>query len=260
MQNAGRLSFLDPLINLLHFVQEYSVFTLELLKGIPAGYRYRSDVLREMYLIGAQSVGIVFLSGIFIGIILALEVGYRFETFGAKSLVGRTVTLGMIRELGPVITGLLLAARTGAKNSSEIGAMKTSEQIDALRAFGTDPIHKLVVPRTLASVVMFLPLTLIADAVGILAGMAVSSWWLHVDVSFFWQSGIYALQLKDLFVGFAKPLFFGYFIASISCFFGLSTTGGTTGVGRSTINAVVTSCVALLFLDFLFTKVVWEIL
>lgn len=260
MNNIVVLRIVNPIKNFLFQLQEYSLYTVDVVKGIPACYRYRNDVLREMYLIGAQSFGIIFLSGIFIGIILALEIGYRFETFGAKSLVGRTVTLGMIRELGPVISGLLLAARTGAKNASEIGAMKTSEQIDALRAYGTDPVQKLVIPRTIASVVMFLPLTLIADAIGIASGMTVSAWWLHVDYSFFWQSGIYALQLKDLFVGFAKPIFFGYFIASISCYFGLSTTGGTTGVGRSTINAVVYSCVALLFLDFLFTKVVWEIL
>ena len=165
----------------------------------------------------------------------------------------------MVRELGPVITGLLLAARTGAKNASEIGAMQLSEQIDALRAFGTSPIQKLVFPRTLAALVMFLPLTLIADTVGIIGGMIVTKLSLGVDTSFFWQSVVNSLKLKDIVVGFSKPIFFGFFISTISCYYGFSTTGGTTGLGRNTINAVVISSMVVLIIDFIFTKVIWEL-
>jgi len=224
-----------------------------ILKNIPL-------ITDEMYLIGAQSFFIVFLSGLFMGIILSLEVGYRFEMFGAKTLVGRTVSLGMIRELGPVITGILLAARTGSKNTSEIGGMVLSEQIDALRAFGTSPIEKLVLPRTVASLIMFLPLTLIADFTGIIGGMIVSSTSLSVDTSLFWKAAIYGLQMKDLIVGFTKPIVFGFFISTISCFYGLKTSGGTTGLGRAVINSVVVSSMLVLILDFIFTKVVWEIM
>jgi phospholipid/cholesterol/gamma-HCH transport system permease protein len=241
-------------------LQEYTFLSLEVFKGIKSAFKYRKDTLNEMYLIGSQSVPLVLLGGLFMGIILALEVGYRFSTFGAKTIIGRTVTLGVVRELGPVICGLLLAARTGAKNASEIGAMKISEQIDALRAFGTNPIHKLVVPRTVASVIMFLPLVLIADITGILGGMVVSNVFLNLDSSFYWKTAIFGLQMKDLFVGFAKPVLFGYFISSISCSYGLSTKGGTTGLGRATINAVVVSSVVVLFVDFIFTKVVWELM
>ena len=246
--------------NFLYQLQEYSKLVMNIFMNWGSVVKYRKDSLLEMYLIGAQSFPIVLLGGLFMGVILTLEVGYRFETFGAKTIVGRTVALAMVRELGPVITGLLLAARTGAKNTSEIGAMKLSEQIDALSAFGTSPIQKLVMPRTFASLVMFMPLTIIADFVGIIGGMGVASIYLHLDSSFYWQSAIHGLRMKDLFVGFLKPVAFGFFIASISSFYGLLTTGGTTGLGRSVINSVVVSCIVVLIIDFILTKVVWELL
>jgi len=248
------------LMNMLLSLQNFCIVFWETLTGLSYGIKYRNDTAREMYLIGAQSFPIVFLGGLFVGIILSLETGYRFEVFGAKTMVGRTVSLGLVRELGPVISGLLFAARTGAKNSSEIGTMKISEQTDALLAYGVNPIHKLVVPRVIASVVMFLPLVLIADMAGIAGGMLVAKLWLNLDFAYFWKSAIYGLQMKDLFVGFVKPVFFGLSIALISCYYGLTTKGGTSGVGRSTINAVVSGSIAVLVMDFIFTKVVWELM
>lgn len=241
-------------------MQDYVLMLRDLFKSFLRFDKNLPAITQEMYLIGAQSFMLILLSGLFMGIILTLEVGYRFEMFGAKTIVGRTVALGMIRELGPVLTGILLAARTGSKNTSEIGGMVLSEQIDALKAFGTSPIEKLVLPRTVASLIMFLPLTLIADFVGILGGMLVSNMSLSIDTSIYWKAAIYGLQMKDLFVGFTKPVVFGFFIATISCFYGLKTTGGTTGLGRAVINSVVVSSVIVLILDFIFTKVVWEIM
>lgn len=254
--NRKQSKFLEKIVKL----QEYVYLVFDFFKSLKSTVKNIPLIFDEMYLIGAQSFLLVFLSGLFMGIILSLEVGYRFEMFGAKTIVGRTVSLGMIRELGPVITGILLAARTGSKNTSEIGSMVLSEQVDALRAFGTSPIEKLVLPRTIASVVMFLPLTLIADFVGIMGGMLVSSTSLSIDTSLYWNAAIYGLQMKDLFVGFIKPVVFGFFIATISCFYGLKTTGGTTGLGRAVINSVVVSSMIVLILDFIFTKVVWEIM
>lgn len=241
-------------------IQDYSLMVFDFFKNLKNTFKNISVIIQEMYLIGAQSFFLVFLSGLFMGIILSLEVGYRFEMFGAKTIVGRTVSLGMIRELGPVITGILLAARTGSKNTSEIGSMVLSEQVDALRAFGSSPIEKLVLPRTVASLIMFLPLTLIADFVGILGGMFVASTSLSVDVSVYWKAAVYGLQMKDLIIGFTKPVVFGFFIATVSCFYGLKTSGGTTGLGRAVINSVVVSSMLVLILDFIFTKVVWEIM
>ena len=240
-------------------LQDYTFLVLDLFRGFISNLKYMQDSFKEMYWIGAKAFRLVSLGGLFVGIILAVETGHQLDLFGAKTLVGRTVALGMVRELGPVITGLLLAARTGAKNASEIGAMQLSEQIDALRAFGTSPIQKLVFPRTLAALVMFLPLTLIADMVGIIGGMIVTKLSLGVDTSFFWQSVVNSLKLKDIVVGFSKPIFFGFFISTISCYYGFSTTGGTTGLGRNTINAVVISSMVVLIIDFIFTKVIWEL-
>ncbi|MBI1806835.1 MAG: ABC transporter permease [Ignavibacteria bacterium] len=241
-------------------LQEYSIFAVENVRALFAAWRYRRDTLEQMYLIGAQAFPIVFISGMFSGVIMAIEAGNRLETFGAKLLVGRTTALAVVRELGPVITGLLMAARTGAKNASELGSMQVSEQIDALRAFGTNPIEKLAVPRLVAALVMFLPLTLVADLIGLLGGMTVSDIWLHVDRGFFWHSAVYDLKMKDIIVGCAKPVVFSFFISTISCFYGLATTGGTVGVGRAAVNAVVVASVVVLFNDYIFTKVIWAIL
>jgi phospholipid/cholesterol/gamma-HCH transport system permease protein len=166
----------------------------------------------------------------------------------------------MIRELGPAITGLLLAARTGAKNTSEIGAMQLSEQIDALIAFGLDPIEKIVVPRIVAALIMFLPLTMLADISGLLGGMFVTKMTFHIDLAYFWNTAIHILQFKDVFVGTVKPLFFSFFIASIGCYYGLITRGGTSNLGKNAINSVVMSSMVVLLLDFIFTKVVWEVM
>ena len=241
-------------------LQEYSFFVFENFRALPSLWRYRRDTLEQMYIIGAQAFLIAFLSGLFMGVIMAIEAGHRLETFGAKLLVGRTTALALIRELGPVITGLMMAARSGAKNASELGSMQVSEQIDALRAFGTNPIEKLALPRLVASLVMFPPLTLVADLVGLLGGMLVSDVWLHVDKGFFWHSAVYDLKIKDLIVGFGKPVVFAFFIATVSCYYGLTTTGGTVGVGRAAVNAVVVASTVVLFNDFIFTKVIWSIL
>lgn len=254
------MTMIDNYKLLLSKLQGYTLMMVGMLKMSSSVVRYWNDALSEMYTIGAKAFKLVLVGALFVGIIMALETGHQMALFGAKALVGKTVSLGMVRELGPVITGLLLAARTGAKNASEIGAMQLSEQIDALRAFGTDPIGKLVVPRTVAAIVMFLPLTAVADIVGIVGGMAVTKMYLQVDTSFFWHSAIYSLEMKDIFVGFIKPIFFGFFISTISCYYGLTTTGGTTGLGKNTINAVVVSSVVILVIDFVFTKVVWELM
>ncbi len=246
--------------NMLLGLQNYTFFVKDIIVGIFRCFRFKEDAMREMYLIGAQAFLVAFAGGLFVGIILAIEVGHQLELFGAKTLIGRTVSLGMVREIGPIITGLLLAARTGAKNTSELGSMQLSEQIDALRAFGTSPIDRLIVPRVVAALIMFLPLTLIADVTGILGGMFITVTTFHIDISFYWHSALDALLLKDLFVGFSKPFFFAFFVSTISCYYGIYTTGGTTGLGKNTIKAVVSSSVAVLVVDFIFTKIVWEVM
>lgn len=245
---------------MIEWLQEFTFLNRDVFAHIGSIKDNWSETVQEMYLIGTKSIFLIFLGGLFTGVILTIETGHQLEVFGATAWIAKTVSLGMVRELGPVITGLLLAARTGAKNTSEIGAMQLSEQIDALKAFGADPIEKLVIPRTIAALIMFLPLTLVADIVGIVGGMIVSNQTFNSDINTFWNTAVISLKMKDLFVGFLKPFFFAYFIATISCYFGLTTRGGTAGLGKNTINAVVYSSALILVIDFIFTKVVWELL
>lgn len=248
------------LINIIEELQSFTFLIRDIFLNIGSVKDNWQETIQEMYLVGTKASPIIFLGGLFTGIILATETGHQLKLFGATSLISRTMSLGMVRELGPVITGLLLAARTGAKNASELGAMQLSDQIDALKAFGANPIQKLVIPRTVAAILIFLPLTLIADTAGILGGMFVANQTFHIDYSSFWNTAIGALKMKDLFVGFLKPFFFAFFISTISCYLGLTTKGGTSGLGKNTINAVVSTSVIVLIIDFIFTKIVWEVL
>ena len=248
------------LINIIEELQGFTFLIHDIFVNIGSVKENWQETFQEMYLIGTKAFPIIFMGGLFTGIILAIETGHQLKLFGATSLISRTMSLGMVRELGPIITGLLLAARTGAKNASELGAMQLSDQIDALKAFGANPIQKLVIPRTVAALLIFLPLTLIADITGILGGMLVANQTFHVDFSSFWNTAIGALKMKDLFVGFLKPFFFAFFISTISCYLGLTTKGGTSGLGKNTINAVVSTSVIVLIIDFIFTKIVWEVL
>ncbi len=249
-----------PLQNIFAGLEEYSLFVFSILKNIGSVKSNLENTVREMYVIGTKALLMVITGGLFAGIILAIESGHNLEMFGATTLIGRTVSLGMIRELGPVITGLLLAARTGAKNTSELGAMQLSEQIDALRAFGINPAANLVVPRVVAAVVMFLPLTLIADVSGVIGGIFITNQTFHVDFSYLLNSVVTVIKMKDLLVGSLKPIFFGFFIASISCHYGISTKGGTVNLGKNSISSVVMSSMAVLALDLIFTKIIWEVL
>ena len=246
--------------NKIRLLQNYTLLVFDIIKMIPTVRKNRDVVLNEMSMIGTKALVLVALGGLFSGVVLAIESGHNLEKFGATMLISRTISLGMVRELGPVITGLLLAARTSAKNASEIGAMQLSEQIDALSAFGLNPVEKLIAPRVVAALIMFLPLTMIADMAGILGGMFVTNTTFHIDLAYFWNTAINVLQFKDIFVGIIKPIFFSFFIASIGCYYGLITKGGTTDLGKKSINAVVTSSIVVLFLDFIFTKVVWEVM
>jgi phospholipid/cholesterol/gamma-HCH transport system permease protein len=243
----------------LQKLQDYSLFTIDTIKGTKYIRRYSQDIRREMFLIGTRSLKLILFGGLFVGVILAIETGHQLDEFGAKTLVGRTVALGMFRSVGPIIAGLLLAARTGAKNASEIGSMQLSEQIDAMRAFGTNPIHKLVMPRMIAALVMFLPLTLLGDVAGVIGGMLVSKYSLFIDPSFFWNQALTVLEIDDILVGSAKPIFYGFSISTISSYYGYFTRGGTVGLGHNTINAVVVSSASVLVMDFIVANITWSL-
>ena len=166
----------------------------------------------------------------------------------------------MVRELGPVLTGLMVSGRNASGMASELGSMVVTEQIDAMRALGTDPSKKLVTPRVVATATMLFFLTIISDLVGLAGGWAVSRFILGLDSAQYWTTAWEKLRFADVFMGLLKPTIFGYIISTVGCYFGLTTKGGTQGVGRSTTQAVVASSVLLLVADFFVTKLLMALL
>jgi phospholipid/cholesterol/gamma-HCH transport system permease protein len=205
--------------------------------------------MQQMDSIGVGSLPIISMAGGFTGLVIALNYSPTLERFGSLTLTGQLVSLSMVRELGPVISSLMMAGRNATGMASELGSMKVTEQIDAMRALGTDPTKKLVTPRVVATVVMLFFLTIISDLVGLIGGWLYSVAVLHLDTYQYWNSAYQTLTYNDVLTGLIKPVFFGFIIATVGCYYGMTTTGGTQGVGRSTTQAMVTSSVLILAVD-----------
>ncbi len=235
-------------------VQQYVRLCASAIKAVGTRPYYRHDIIEQFEAIGVGSLTVVLLTGFFTGAVLALNTGITLDQFGARSFVGRLISASMIKELGPVLTGLMLAGRIGSGIAAELGSMVVTDQINALRALGTDPIRKLVVPRLLAGFFMTPVLTVIADGVGILGGWIIAVFQLRVASSLYWTSIIDGVYLDDAWMGLIKPFFLGFIIVTIGCHVGLSAKGGTQGVGRATTNAVVASSVAVIAVDFFLTR------
>jgi len=217
---------------------------------------YYDDVFLQMDIIGFGSLPIVILTGFFSGAIIALQMARALNTYGASSQVGAIVAITLVRELGPVLTALLVAGRNASGIASELGSMKVTEQIDAMRALGTDPLQKLVTPRLTATAIMLPCLTELADAIGWFGAYLVSVPLLHViSGATYWSTSWRALVLNDLAQGLIKPLLFGIIIALVGCFYGLRTAGGTQGVGRATTQAVVTASIWIFVVTFFIDKI-----
>ena len=236
-------------------VQDYSLFAYRAVTNLFRPPIYWSDFLMQSDVIGVGSISIVLLAGFFTGGVLALQSAATLSAFGATAVTGRFVSMSMIRELGPVLTGIMVSGRNASSMASELGSMVVTEQIDAMRALGVDPLRKLVTPRIFACVTMLFFLTIVADFFGILGGAAVTVFMNHQNGTQYFSMAYEYLHFPDIMQGLVKPLFFGYIIASIGCFYGMRTTGGTQGVGRSTIQAVVNSSVLIIFVDFLISQV-----
>lgn len=221
---------------------------------------YFHDVIEQLESVGVGSLTVVLLTGIFTGAVLALQSGLTLDQFGARPVVGRLVSASMVKELGPVLTALMLAGRVGSGIAAELGSMVVTDQINALRALGTDPVRKLVVPRVIAGVIMAPILTIIADFMGIIGGAIIAVFQLQVPSSVYWKSITDGLYVEDAWMGLVKPFFLGFAIVSIGCHVGLRTKGGTQGVGRATTNAVVAASVAVLVLDFFITRLMITLL
>ena len=241
-------------------VQDYALLAARSIVNLFRTPRYIADMLQQADLIGFGSLPIVVLSAMSIGMALALNTSATLEQFGSLSLTGQLVSVSMIREIGPVITSLMVSGRNASGMASELGSMKVTEQIDAMRALGTDPMKKLVTPRMIATVIMLFFLTIIADMMGVTGGFIVSYLLLGLNPQQYWTTAYQTLTFQDVFMGMTKPFFFGFIIATVGCYYGLSTTGGTQGVGRSTTQAVVASSVLILTVDVLITRLLMVVL
>jgi phospholipid/cholesterol/gamma-HCH transport system permease protein len=229
---------------------------------------YTADLFQQMDVIGVGSLGIVLLTGFFTGMVLALQLSVQLQQLGQTTLVGKLITASMVRELGPVLAGLMVAGRVGSGIAAQLGSMRVTEQIDALNTLGTDPIKKLATPRVLASLIMLPTLTIINDFVGILGGNIIAEFYLGVPSSLYWRTvfeqmltGGFTLRYipNDFVQGLIKPFVFGGIISLVACYHGLKTSGGTEGVGLATTRTVVTASILILVVDYFLTQIILAI-
>ena len=235
-------------------VQEYSYLALQSLTNIFSRPLYFQDMLDQMDSIGVGSIPIVLLTGFFIGAVMVLQTASQFVRFGQTSLTGDAVSLALVRELGPTLTSLLVTGRCASGIASELGSMLVTEQVDAMRAMGTDPSRKLVTPRVLATVISVPLLTVMSDFIGLVGGCIAAVFSLRLGMVQFWTRAINALELSDILQGGLKSLVFAFILASVGCYKGLTVRGGTQGVGRATTQAVVISSVMIIVADTFLTK------
>ncbi|HEX6178888.1 MAG TPA: ABC transporter permease [Thermoanaerobaculia bacterium] len=211
-------------------------------------------LMQQLDQVGVRSISIVVITSAFIGMVLALQTAYSLADFGGKLFVGKVVSLSLVRELAPVLMSLMVGGRVGAGMAAEIGTMRVTEQIDAMRALATNPVRKLVVPRVLATTIMFPLLTVISIALGIGGGLLIAVSNLHLSGSYYLRSVIESIGYNDLASGVGKTFFFGFAVGLIACYNGLRTSGGADGVGRATTVTVVSGAITVLVMDFFLTK------
>jgi phospholipid/cholesterol/gamma-HCH transport system permease protein len=231
-------------------IQSYTLLASRAIANLFTRPIYFREIMLQMDRIGVGSLTIIVLTGFFTGAVLAIQSEGALRRYGAVSMTGQLVSLTLIRELGPVLSALMLAGRIGSGIASEIGSMVVSEQISAMRSLGTDPTRRLVTPRMLAMLIMLPLLTIICDTVGMLGGWVISSYKLLISSSQYWSDAFNALQFSDVVGTLIKPVVFGFIIAMTGCYVGLRTHGGTEGVGRSTTQAVVSSSILVIACDF----------
>lgn len=235
-------------------VQETSLLVWRAARRLFRRPAYINEMIAQMDVIGVGSLTIIVLTGFFTGGVLTLQTYPTLKSYGAQDQTGYLVALSLIRELGPVLTALMVTGRVGSAISAELGSMVVSQQIDAMRALGTDPVRKLVAPRLMALFITLPLLTVAADVIGIIGGGAVATGLYDMSVSTFTSAVRFGISIDDILGGIIKPLVFALIIGSIACNKGLKTEGGTVGVGRSTTSAVVTASITVIVADFFLAK------
>jgi phospholipid/cholesterol/gamma-HCH transport system permease protein len=230
-------------------LQEFYQLTGQAMRNVARKPHYFDDVKLQMDAIGVGSIPIVLLTGFFSGAVMALQMGRALQEYGQTGRTGQVVSIILVRELGPVLAAVMVAGRNASGIASELGSMKVTEQIDAMRALGTDPVQKLVTPRMLATALMLPCLTVIDDFVGMVGGWIIGKAIYDLDFLQYWSQSWRALVWRDVGQGLLKPFIFSFAISLIGCFYGLRTTGGTQGVGRATTQAMVAASVTIFILD-----------
>lgn len=238
-RNAGGLTYL----------------VLDTCKSISVSKVRWKAVFEQMSLIGVKSLPLVFMTALFTGMVLSLQSAYQLRLFAAQQFTSDLVALSIVRELGPVLTAMVVAGRVGASIAAELGTMKVTEQLDALKALAVDPIRYLVVPRFIAGITMLFVLTIYADIIGVLGGYIIAVFKLDMSSHQYIKRSLDALMIKDVMTGLVKAFFFGGIIATVGCYFGFHARGGAEGVGRATTIAVVTALVLIIASDALFTAI-----
>jgi phospholipid/cholesterol/gamma-HCH transport system permease protein len=238
----------------VRFAGGFGLLSVQIFRELITPPFYRRLFLQQLYAIGVQSFLLVVVTGLATGSVMALQFGFGLGKFGGKLYVPKIVALAILREMGPVFTSLLVAGRIGSGIASEVASMKVTQQIDAIRALGTSPIKRIVIPRLLASLVALPILTLFADYIGLFGAMMVARSELGITVEYFIAKTTETLRMADLLTGMAKTVVFAYFISVAACWKGLNTEGGTQGVGSTTTWVVVTTSIFIMIADFFLTK------
>lgn len=212
------------------------------------------EIIYQLESLGLKSVTIALLTALFVGMVMTVQFAFGLERFGATDYVGRVIGLSITRELAPALTALVVGSRIGSGMAAELGSMAVTEQIDAIRALGADPVKKLVVPRLMACLILMPVLTIFADVIGFSGAMGVAKLQFDTPMGFFFRTALESINMQDFMSGIGKSPFFGITIAVIGCYYGMNTRGGTEGVGRSTTRTVVAAAIAVLVADFFLTK------
>lgn len=257
MQMAFTLGSL--FLELIRFIGGVGVLAHQTWQGLRSKPLYLHLIIDQIYHIGLRSISIVFVAALATGAVMSLQFGLGLEKFGAKLYVPKIVALSFAKELGPIFTALMMAGRVGAGIASEIGSMTVTQQIDAIRALGTSPIKRVVVPRIIACLIAVPLLTVMANAIGMIGASVVGATTLGLDTGFFFSKVYSTVRYFDYASGLVKTFFFAFFIGITACYYGLNVKEGTRGVGIATTKAVVTSSILILISDFFLTKFLWVI-
>ncbi len=236
----------------------YPTLLLKILARMPRRPFFARQLMLQCEEVGVQSLPVVLLTAVFTGMVLALQSYIGFHRFGAESMTATVVSLSMLRELGPVLVGLMVAGRIGASFAAELGTMRVTEQIDALWTLSTDPVRYLVIPRFLAACLMMPLLVVLADGIGILGGYAISVHALDQNPTVYWNNTFLYLKEIDFYSGLFKAFVFGMIIGLIGCTEGFYCEGGAVGVGEATTRAVVLSAMSILVGDYVLTAVIFQ--